>query len=54
MWKVLKNVIRGMKEVKKFGSLVVTVLDIVGYSADRVEKWVIDNEPAEVPEIKEK
>ena len=47
MWQALKNVIRGLKEVKKYGSLAVTILDIVGYSADKVEKWVIDNEPAE-------
>lgn len=45
MWKLLKNIIAGIKTVKKYGSLGVVILDIVGYAAERLEAWQKDNEP---------
>lgn len=47
MFKVLKNVIKGIKEVRKYGSLIYTILDILGYSADKLEGWRVANEPEE-------
>lgn len=53
MFKILKNIIKGIQEVKRWGSLIFTLLDILGYSADKLEAWRLGNDPAEkVKELK--
>jgi len=47
MWQVLKNIIKGIKTVKKYGSLAVVILDILGYAAEKLETWAASNQPEE-------
>jgi hypothetical protein len=47
MFKVLKNVINGIKQVKKYGSLAFAILDSLGYTADKLESWRKENDPDE-------
>jgi uncharacterized protein YbgA (DUF1722 family) len=48
MFKILKNVISGLRTVKKYGSLAVTLMDITGYAADKLEAYEKNNLPVEV------
>jgi hypothetical protein len=50
MFKILKNIIRGAREIKKYGSLALTILDIIGYSADKLEEYQKNNDPDEKKE----
>jgi hypothetical protein len=45
MWQTLRNIISGVKTVKKYGSLFVVVLDILGYSSEKLETWTNENQP---------
>jgi hypothetical protein len=47
MWKTFRNIISGIKQVKKYGSLAIVVLDIIGYASEKLEAWINDNEPKE-------
>ena len=47
MFKFLRSLTSGIKVVRKYGSLFIVILDILGYSGDKLESWQKDNEPAE-------
>jgi hypothetical protein len=47
MWKTFKNIANGIKTVRKYGSLAVVILDILGYASEKIEVWIRDNEPSE-------
>lgn len=47
MWKTFKNIIGGIKTVKKYGSLAVVILDVLGYASEKFEAWIKENQPLE-------
>jgi hypothetical protein len=43
----IKNIAKGLRTVKKYGSLALTILDIIGYSAEKLEKYADENKELE-------
>jgi hypothetical protein len=50
MWKTFKNIIKGIKTVKRYGSLAVVILDILGYASEKFEAWMLANQPPDEAE----